>query len=196
MTGASTLSVSTSSGRAMTTGPGRPDVATAKARVTISGMRAGVVDLHRPFGDAAEEALVVHLLPCLALPDAARHLADEQDDRRGILHGDVDAGRGIGGAGAARHQADAGLAGELAVAVGHHRRAAFLAADDRPDRRIVQRVEHGQIAFARHAIEALDAVRLQRLDDQLSARLHSLGFSPVRQGFLRVCSPSRGEGRS
>ncbi len=34
-------SVSMSSGSAMTTGPGRPEVATWKARLTISGMRAG-----------------------------------------------------------------------------------------------------------------------------------------------------------
>jgi hypothetical protein len=38
--GASALLVSMSSGKEMTTGPGRPDVAIAKARVTISGMRA------------------------------------------------------------------------------------------------------------------------------------------------------------
>ena len=36
----STLSVSMSSGSAMTTGPGRPCVATWKARLTISGMRS------------------------------------------------------------------------------------------------------------------------------------------------------------
>jgi hypothetical protein len=38
--GASTASVSISSGRTTTTGPGRPEVATAKARVTSSGTRA------------------------------------------------------------------------------------------------------------------------------------------------------------
>ena len=65
--GASASSVSMSSGSAITTGPGRPDVATAKARVTSSGMRAGIVDLGHPFGDAAEEAPVVDLLEGLAL---------------------------------------------------------------------------------------------------------------------------------
>ena len=38
--GTSTTSVSMSSGSARTTGPGRPDVATAKARATSSGTRA------------------------------------------------------------------------------------------------------------------------------------------------------------
>ena len=46
------------------------------------GNARGVVDLDHPFGDAAEEALVVDLLEGLALPDAARDLADEQDHRR------------------------------------------------------------------------------------------------------------------
>ncbi len=39
--GASALAISMSSGNDTTTGPGRPEVATAKARVTSSGTRAG-----------------------------------------------------------------------------------------------------------------------------------------------------------
>ena len=73
--------------------------------------------------------------------------------------GDVQAGRGVGGARAARDEADAGPAGELAVGLRHHRRAALLAADGDGDRRVVQRVEHGEIALARHAEDMLDAVR-------------------------------------
>ena len=114
----------------------------------------------------------------------------------GILHGDVDAGRGVGGAGAARDEADAGLAGQPAVAIGHHRGAAFLPADDGADAvRIVQRVEHGQIGFARHAIDAVDAVGLERFDDQLSAGFHLADFSSSAR-ISAVCSPRRGEGRS
>ena len=82
-----------------------------------------------------------------------------------------------------------------ALAVGHHRRAAFLAADDGADRRIVQRVEHGEIGFAGHAKDALDAVGLERLDDQLSAGFHDRCFSSSAR-ISAVCSPSRGEGRS
>ena len=40
--GTSAVSISMSSGRAMTTGPGRPCIATRKARDTISGTRSGV----------------------------------------------------------------------------------------------------------------------------------------------------------
>ena len=157
------------------------------------GNARGVVDLDHPFGDVAEEAPVVDLLEGLALLGVARDLADEQDHRDGILHGDVHAGRCVGGAGAARDEADAGLAGQLALAIGHHRRAAFLAADDGADRRIVQRVEHGKIAFAGHAEDALDAVGFQRLDDQLSAGFHSSALLQFGKDFGRVfAKPRRG----
>ena len=96
-------------------------------------------------------------------------LADEQDQRRRILHRDVDAGRGVGRARAARDEADAGPAGELAVGLRHHRRAALLAADRDGDRGVVQRVEHGEIALARHAEDVLDAVRRELVDEDLAA---------------------------
>ncbi len=159
------------------------------------GDARGIVDLDHPFGDVAEEALVVDFLESLALLGVAGDLADEQDDGNRILHGDVDAGRRIGGAGAAGDEADAGLAGQAALAVGHHRGAAFLAADDGADRRIVQRVEHREIGFARHAEDAIDAVGFERVDDQLSAGLHCPDFSSSAR-ISSVCSPRRGEGRS
>ena len=73
-----------------------------------------IVDLGRPFGHRAEHGAEVELLERLALAHLARHLADEQDHRRGILLGDVDAVRGVGGAGPARDEGDAGPAGDLA----------------------------------------------------------------------------------
>ena len=45
-----------------------------------------------------------------------------------FLARDMHAGAGIRGAGPARDHANAGLAGELAVGLGHHRRSALLAA--------------------------------------------------------------------
>ena len=74
-----------------------------------------IVDLGRPFRHGAEHRAVVELLERLAVAHLARDLADEHDHRRGILLGDVHAGRAVGGAGAARHERDAGPAGELAV---------------------------------------------------------------------------------
>ena len=159
------------------------------------GNASGVLDLHHPFGDVAEEGVIVDFLERLTILRMRGDLADEQDHRNGILHGDVDAGRGVGGAGAARDEADAGPAGEPSFAIGHHGGAAFLAADDGVDGGIVQRVEHGEIGFARHAEHALDAVGFQRLDDQFSAGLHGRSFSSSAR-ISAVCSPRRGEGRS
>ncbi len=109
---------SMSSGSASTTGPGRPDGRAWKARLMNSGMRLGVVDLRHPFGELAEHAAVVELLERLALERRAPP-GRQQDQRRRILDRDVNAGAGVGGAGAARHDADAGLAGELAVRLRH-----------------------------------------------------------------------------
>ena len=54
----------------------------------------------------------------------------------------MDAARCIGGAGSAGDEAHARPTGQLAVGVGHHRRAAFLAADDELDfRDVVKGVE-------------------------------------------------------
>src|SRR3546814_18746178 len=94
----------------------------------------GVVDLGHPFGQLAEHAAVVDLLEGLALGHAAADLTDEEDHRRGLLKGAVHAGAGVGGAGAARPEADARPAGALAVGVGPHRRAALLPATGKPQR--------------------------------------------------------------
>ena len=112
----------------------------------------GVLDLGHPLRHAAEHLPVVDLLEGVALAAAAVDLADEQDHRHAVLLGDVHAGAGVGGTGAAGDHGDAGPAGELAPGGRHHRRAAFLAADDEADLgRVVQRVQDLEIALARHA---------------------------------------------
>ncbi|MNT39391.1 hypothetical protein D3C72_1756330 [compost metagenome] len=78
-------------------------------------------------------------------------------------------GRCIGGARAACHHADAGTAGEFTLRLGHHRGAAFLAADGGVDGRIVQSVQHGQKALARHGEYLLGAVDHQLVHHQLAA---------------------------
>ena len=127
------------------------------------GDARGVVDLGRPFRHRAEDGAVVEFLERLALAHAALDLADEQDQRRRILIGDMDAGRGVGGAGPARDEADAGLAGQLAGGLGHHAGAALGPADRDLQLGVVQRVEHGEIALARHA----EGVGRRREDQEL-----------------------------
>ena len=133
-------------------------------------MRARIVDPRRPFGDRREEGREVDFLEALAVAVAAGDIADEQDHRRRILEGDVDAGAGVGRAGAAGDEGDPGPPGHLAVGVGHVGDAAFLPADDGVDlRRVVQRVEHGEEAFAGDGEDAVAALGDQAIDQQAAA---------------------------
>jgi len=82
---------------------------------------------------------------------------------------DVNARRSIGGTRTARHKADTGLAGQLALGLSHHGRTALLAADGDGDVGIVERIEHGQVAFAGHAEQLLHAVEEELIDQDLAA---------------------------
>ena len=118
-----------------------------------------------------EEGGKVDLLEALAVAVAARDVADEQDHRGRILEGDMDAGAGVGRAGAAGDEGDARAAGHLAVGVGHVGDPAFLPADDRVDLgRVVERVEHGEEALARHGEDAVAALDLELVDEDAGRR--------------------------
>ena len=118
-------------------------------------------------------------------PHVPTDLADEQYHGRGILLGHVNAGGGVGGAGAAGDEGDARTAGQFAVRLGHHRGAALVAADHGVDRRVVQGVEHGEIAFAGHAVEALDPLGLEAVHENLAAVGHDRDrFMPMRPRWL------------
>ena len=122
----------------------------------------GHVDLRHPFGERRVHLAEIDLLERLAVDLVARHLADQHDHRRRILERGMDADRGVAGAGAARHQQHAGLAGQLAVGLGHKGGAAFLAAGHEADLGgVEQRVEHFEIALAGDAERHLDAMRAQ-----------------------------------
>ena len=70
-----------------------PTSAVRNARATTSGTRAALSTSTTHFAIAAEHALVVELLERLTLRVRARHLADEQHERRRVLERGVDAGR-------------------------------------------------------------------------------------------------------
>ena len=128
-----------------------------------------IVDLGRPFRHGAEHRAVIELLKRLALAHIARNLADKDNQRRRVLPGDMNAGRGIGGAGTAGDEDDARPAGDLADRLRHHGRAAFLTADGELDRPVVERVQRREIAFARHAEHVLHAVNEQLIDQNFTA---------------------------
>ena len=154
------------------------------------GDALGHVDLRHPFGERRVHLAEIDLLEGLAVDLVARHLADQHDHRRRILERGVDADRGVAGAGAARHQQHAGLAGQLAVGLGHERGAALLAAGDEVDLgRVEERVEHLEIALAGDAERHLDAMRLEaaRRPAGRRSKPEDSPPSPAR----RVCRCSR-----
>jgi len=79
----------------------------------------------------------------------------------------VHADAGIGGPRPARHKADAWTSAQLALGLGHEGGTAFLAAGHEADAVtvLVKAVEHGQIAFARHAETGLHALGDEGFDE-------------------------------
>ncbi len=102
-------------------------------------------------------------------------LPDEHNHRGGILVGDVDAGGGVRGAGATRHEAYARPPGRLADGFGHHGGGALLPAHGDGDGPVVEGVEHAEEAFARHHEDVLDPVQDQLIDQ-------GLGGGPALEG--------------
>ena len=87
----------------------------------------------------------------------------------------MDADAGMGGAGAAGDETDAGTAGQLAIGLGHVGGGPLVLADDGVDlRRVVQGVEHVEIAFPRHAEQAVGAMDPQRIDQDASAAARAI----------------------
>ena len=136
------------------------------------GDPVGIVDLLDPLRHRAEHVAVVDLLERLPPHHVAADLADQEDQRRRVLEGGVDAAGGVRRAGAAGDHADARPAGELAVGVGHVRGADLVAAGDEADRRVVERVEHGQVALAGHAEGDVHPVDDELVDEEPAARPH------------------------
>jgi hypothetical protein len=115
----------------------------------------------------------VDLLEGFAVAEVRPHVAHEEDHRRGILERRVHAHRGLRGAGPARHEADAGAAGELRVRLGHVGRAGLVAADDELEgfAVLVEPVEHGEEALAGHAEREVRAVHATVRKDAFIAQL-------------------------
>jgi hypothetical protein len=158
-----------SSGNASTTGPRLPEVATWNARATYSGMRS------------TESMRAAHLaridfLERLAIAEIAAHVAHEKDHRRRVLERRMHTDRRLRGAGPARDEAQPRPVGELAVRLGHVRRARLLAAHHELQLvpHVVEPVQHGEEAFARHGEREVRAVRDQLVDEDAPAvALHS-----------------------
>ena len=136
----------------------------------VLGDAVDPVDLRHPFRQLAEQAPVVELLEGLAVLLAGAHLADEEDQRRRVLARRMQADGRVRRSGPARDEADPRAAGELAVRVGHVRRAGLVPAGDQTDRRIVEGVEDRQEALAGNAEDGVGGVAHELIDEQLPAR--------------------------
>ena len=150
------------------------------------------LDLPRRLRDAGERLPVVDLLPGLAAAKRARHLADEQQHRRRVLARRVHADGGLRRSRATRHEADPGPPGELAVRLGGVRGALLVTARHEPDRRVVERVEHGEEALAGEAEREVGAVQLELVDDDPAAGPHSGTSSRTRARWSFGFSSSAG----
>ena len=139
------------------------------------GNTLNLIDFSDPLRLGTENSTVIHFLEGFTFAHAAFNLAHEQDHGGGILIGDVHAGVGIGGTRATCDHADARLAREFAVRIGHHGRPAFLAANSDLDIGIVQTVEHGQVTFARHTEHVFYAVSNQLINKDVSTHTGRLG---------------------
>ena len=129
----------------------------------------GAVDLGGPLGERPEHLAIVELLEGLASGRGTRDLPDQQQHRRRVLKRRVDAHARMSGARSAGHQTDTGTTGELAVRLGHVRRTLLVARDDQLQRRVVERIEDGEVALARNSERQLGAVQHELIDEDLTA---------------------------
>jgi hypothetical protein len=132
----------------------------------------GRVELEHPLGERAEHRLVVDFLERLAAAHRARHLTDEEEQRRRVLEGRVHADRRVRRARPARDHADARPAGELAVGLSHVGCAGLVPARDEPERPVDERVEQPEVALAGDPEREVGALRDELVGQDLPARSH------------------------
>ena len=149
------------------------------------------LDLRRELRGRGEQRAIVHLLEGAAPHHRPLDLAYEQDHRRRIVLGDMEPVRRVGRAGAARDEADSWPSGEPPLGQRHDRRARLLPADGEFDRRVAHGVEGGEIGFARNAIDPLDPLRDELVDENLSARSQSLAQRRLLLIDCGMCGSSR-----
>ena len=126
---------------------------------------ACVVDLRHPFRQRAEHPAVIDFLEAFAVGLGEGDLADEQQHRRAVLLGDVDADGAVAGARAACDHGRGAASGELAVGLGRVHRAGFEAAGDQAELIMhgIQPVQDVEIALAGDAEDVIDALRHQSI---------------------------------
>ena len=176
----------TSLGRSISTGPGRPERRDAKGLGEDARNVRGAPDDEAVLHDRQRDPEDVDFLEGVGAHQRRADLAGDRDHRHAVEEGVGDAGDEVGRARPGGREADAGLAGDPAIGVGGERRGLLVADQDVVQARTGQRVVDRHDRAARIAEDVLDALALQRLDDQPRAgdRL------PVAARHGRRCSMS------
>ena len=120
-----------------------------------------IVDLPGPRRQPADAPHEVRLLERLPTEVGALDLADDRDDRHGVLSRCVDADRGVRRADRARDEDHLGSAGQLRERFRHERGAALVTGHDDADAGRPEVVEERQEALARDRETDADAERVQ-----------------------------------
>ena len=113
----------------------------------------------------------VDVLVRLLVHAIERRLPGDRHQRGAVHVGVGHAGDQVGGAGTEGGQADARLAGEPAVHVGHEGAALFVAHADEANRRVDQGVHHGDVLLPGQAEDVFDVFVFpdsERADPRLS----------------------------
>ena len=156
-----------SSGSSRCTGPGRSSMATRNASRTSVGMVAALTICRAILVSGRIERDHVDDLEARLPADHDRLLAGDHDHRH---RAEMRIGRAGGEVQRARPQrgdADAGPAGQPPVGRRHERRRLLVPRQHQLDRGVAQRLDDVEILLARHAEDALDALVLQRRDQQV-----------------------------
>ena len=172
ISGTSTSRFCISSDSAITTGPGRPLVATSTACATSSGIRAASSICVTHFRQRLKHPPIIHLLKTLPIGLLERNLPHEKQHRRRILHGDMHPDRPMAGTRTTRHERRRRLPRELAARLRHVHRARLEPAGDQlaaNRRNVIEPIEHIEITLPRHREHVLDPLRHQRLRQHLPA---------------------------
>ena len=156
--------------RADERGPGPPGLRGAEGVRHHFRNRLRGIDLGAELGDGPEQAHGIHALMDLLQSVGERHGAADRDDGIAFRVRGGEAGHQVGAARAGRDQRHARLAGHAADPAGDEGGVLLVAADDRLDPRVQQRVEHLVDLRAGDAEDVLDALRLQTLHQQFAPR--------------------------
>ena len=151
--------------------------------------------LHEPvvLGARTRDADRIALLKGVVADQVGRHLTGNADDGNGIHQRVREAGDGVGGAGAGRHERDTHLAGRARVALGSVQRPALLAHEDVLDLVLLEQlIVDRQHRAAGIAENVLDALVDERRDHHLGARHRACHRStPDKNAAQGACEVKR-----